>query len=465
MNSKTQTQDSQSQQVNKSRNWWEECIVLDLPTLLILCIGIVGVVLVSNPSILATVLTVVFVVSAYVGFIAAVLSHFRDQEEDQPMFNMRRVVSLGRRCPETVADDVVMCLAEQVDVKKLFVYAVLPATAAVLMLMTHRDVYLFALADGLYIWSLAYAVWTIKWEESICRDDVWWNVGPVLAVSFLIAMGVNGYIIYAHYHDAQNVPSIYRYDVQGFLSIVNLLPTLLAYSAVSVALWPNDPYIFITKTYVQDAYTAYKRFVEDLGDECQPEHASPPESFSCLSYCQSRPTSPPGSFSCCQLQYPLHPEYVRLKRIICDNDLKVAEEVPENYPLIMASYYSIIYRRDLELMRRLMEILRNRNLDEKERAALQILEVVYEAASSPCGGQEALRRYVEKLSGINAPGWSFILKILAYIHLGYADPSYIAVVRRGILRTIDKCSGDNLSIYYFALSAIDRIKPLCERHF
>jgi len=48
------------------------------------------------------------------------------------------------------------------------------------------------------------------------------------------------------------------------------------------------------------------------------------------------------------------------------------------------------------------------------------------------------------------------------MHLSYADPKHIAVIKRGILRTIERCSGDNLSIYYFALSAIDRIKPLCQ---
>jgi len=48
------------------------------------------------------------------------------------------------------------------------------------------------------------------------------------------------------------------------------------------------------------------------------------------------------------------------------------------------------------------------------------------------------------------------------MHLGYADPKHIAVIKRGISRTIEKCSGDNLSIYYFALLAIDRIKPLCQ---
>ncbi len=126
------------------------------------------------------------------------------------------------------------------------------------------------------------------------------------------------------------------------------------------------------------------------------------------------------------------------------------------YPLIIVAYYSI-YRGDL-LAQKLIEILRNRNLGEKERASLQVLEVAYEvAANPPCN--EALRRYVEKLDSIYTPGWSLLLKILTLIHLG---TDYVSAVKRGILQTIDRCNGDNLSIYYFALSVTDRVEPPCK---
>jgi len=109
-----------------------------------------------------------------------------------------------------------------------------------------------------------------------------------------------------------------------------------------------------------------------------------------------------------------------------------------------------------------MEILRGRSLDERERAALQILELAYEATSNPpCNSPEALRRHTEKLDSINAPGWSRLLKILEQIRLGYANPDYISAIKRGIMRTIDKCSDDNLSICYFALTTIEKAKPLC----
>jgi hypothetical protein len=92
-----------------------------------------------------------------------------------------------------------------------------------------------------------------------------------------------------------------------------------------------------------------------------------------------------------------------------------------------------------------------------------VLEVAYEAAASPpCGDQEALKRYAERLNSIHTPGWSFLLKILMQMRLGYADPKQMAVIKRRILRIIERCSGNNLSTYYFALSAIDRIKPLCQ---
>jgi hypothetical protein len=110
-----------------------------------------------------------------------------------------------------------------------------------------------------------------------------------------------------------------------------------------------------------------------------------------------------------------------------------------------------------------MEILRGRSLNEAERAAFQILELAYEATKSPpCGDPEAFRRYVEQLNSIDAPGWSRLLKILTLMRLGHADPDYVTAVKRGIMRSIDNCSGDNLSVYYYALAALKNIRPLCQ---
>jgi hypothetical protein len=349
---------------------------------------------------------------------------------------MKKVVSLERRCPEAAFDGVVKCLAERLDVKKLFASAGLPAAAAVLMALTSGDASLFALADSLYLWSLAYAVWTAARGGSICRGDVWRLVCPALAAGFLVAVAVHGCVIQTH-----------GFGLQRILSAVNI-PTFIAYLILFVELWPVEPPLFIKKTYVRDTYTAYRRFVEDLGD--QPDQ------------CQPEPASPPKCLLCCQSEPPQHPDYWKLKRIVCSRDVEVAEEVPVGYPLIAAAHYSIS-RGDLELAQKLMEVLRSKSLDEKERAALQVLEVAYEAAANPpCSNPEALRRYAEKLNSIHTPGWSLLLKILTQVLFGYANPSYVAAVKRGILQTIDKCSGDNLSIYYFALSAIDRIKPLCQ---
>jgi len=146
---------------------------------------------------------------------------------------------------------------------------------------------------------------------------------------------------------------------------------------------------------------------------------------------------------------------------LCNKDLETATQVTENYVLILVAHHSIL-QGDLELARGLIEMLRGRGLDEKERAALQILELAYETASNPpCNSPETLRRYLERLNSIDAPGWSRLLKISTQIHLGHADTDYISTVKREILWTIDNCNGDNLSAYYYALKALERAKPLC----
>jgi hypothetical protein len=99
----------------------------DLFAVLIVVVGIIILLVDIAPFISATVLLAVFVGLAYMGFIIVLVTHLRNQEEDQVTVNMRRVVSLGRQCPETTADDVIKCLTEQVDARKLFVYAALPA--------------------------------------------------------------------------------------------------------------------------------------------------------------------------------------------------------------------------------------------------------------------------------------------------------------------------------------------------
>ncbi len=414
----------------ETQNRQEGC--LDLLTISVLAAGVVGIILAIMPS--DIILPIAFVGFAHVGFLVVVLWYFGvfGEKEDVPMCNMKKVVSLGRQCPEAATDDVVKCLAERLDVWKLFVFAGLPTAAAVSMMLTRDNVFFFALSDGLYLLSLAYAVWVATKEGSICRDDVWWGMGLALAASFLVAAAVHGHIL-----------QTYRGGLQDILSAVNI-PTFVAYLILFIELWPMEPAIFIAKTHIKDTHTAYKRFVEDLDDVCSDKY---------------QPTSPPVCSLCCQHAPAPHPDYLKLKQIVCGRDVEAAEEVSAGYPLIVAAYY-LILRGDLEPAQRLMRVLSNRSLDEKERVALQVLEVAYEvAANPPCNNREAFRHYVEKLEGIHTPGWSFLLKILTLMRLGYTD---VATVKKGILRTIERCSGDNLSIYYFALSVIDRVKPLCK---
>ncbi|MFZ8810677.1 MAG: hypothetical protein ACO2PN_21535 [Pyrobaculum sp.] len=404
-------------------------------TLFALAVGIAGLALIFTHSV-TTALLIIFPGFAYISFIVTVFWYFdtpKQRKEDRPMYNMKIVVSLGQRCPETATDEVARCLSERLDVKKLVVFAVLPAVTAASMALMHNDIFFFALADGLYLLSLTYAVRAAAREDSICRSGVWWAVGLALLASFLTAVAAHDHILRTH-----------RGDPQYFLSVFNI-PTFIAYLIFFARLLPKEPPLFFVKTRVQDVHTAYKRFVEDLGDMCRFGGRLPE----------------PGRSLCCQFEEPppQHPEYLKLMRIVRDRDVKVAEEVPVGYPLIIAAYYSIVCQKDLELAQKLMGVLRNKTLDEEEHAALQVLEVAYEAAANPpCNDWDAPRRYAERLEGIHTPGWSLLLKALTLAHLGHAE---YAGIKRGILWTIYRCNGGNLSIYYFALSATD--KQLCRQ--
>jgi hypothetical protein len=108
---------------------------------------------------------------------------------------------------------------------------------------------------------------------------------------------------------------------------------------------------------------------------------------------------------------------------LCNKDLETATQVTENYVLILAAHHSIL-QGDLELARRLVETWRGRDLDERKRATFQILELAYETASNPpCNNPETLRRYLERLNSIDAPGCR-LLKISTQIYLGHANPDY-----------------------------------------
>jgi hypothetical protein len=102
--------------------------------------------------------------------------------------------------------------------------------------------------------------------------------------------------------------------------------------------------------------------------------------------------------------------------------------------------------------------VKSRSLDEKERAALEVLEVAYGAAiSPPCGNTKAL---LEKISGIQTYGWASLLKALVVAHLT-CDPEYKNDVKRAIIQTVVKCHCDNLAICHFAYRVLDRVKLLC----
>ena len=120
----------------------------------------------------------------------------------------------------------------------------------------------------------------------------------------------------------------------------------------------------------------------------------------------------------------------------------------------------MFHRRDIETAQKIFELLKSRSLDEKERAALEVLEAAYGAVvNPPCGNAEAL---LGKIGSVQTYGWASLLKALVAAHLT-CDPDYRDDVRRALLQAAVKCRCDNLSICYFAYRMLNRIKPLC-RH-
>jgi len=186
------------------------------------------------------------------------------------------------------------------------------------------------------------------------------------------------------------------------------------------------------KTEVKTRYEAVDRFLEDLGrmeDICQ---------------------SP-----------AIHPEYEKLRRFVCNGDVDAVVDAPWDRTIAFATYYLMFHRRNLETAQKVLSLLKSRNLDEKEKAALEILETADEvAANPPCGNPETLRLYAKKINGIQTYGWASLLKALVMAHLT-CDPDYKDDIKLAILWTVKRCDCDNLSICYFAYRLLNRVKPLC----
>jgi hypothetical protein len=67
-----------------------------------------------------------------------------------------------------------------------------------------------------------------------------------------------------------------------------------------------------------------------------------------------------------------------LRRLICDRDLSVADELPDDI-LIIATYYAILRRGDFNLAGTLLEVLKSRDLHFSDEDMVNILKAAYKA--------------------------------------------------------------------------------------
>jgi hypothetical protein len=153
----------------------------------------------------------------------------------------------------------------------------------------------------------------------------------------------------------------------------------------------------------------------------------------------------------------------RLKHLICDGGVLDADDVEENDVLIMATYYFMFHRRSLNFARKMLNTLRSRNLNEKERTALEVLEVAYDAVADPPCTPQRLLRYMEKLQSVETTGWALLLKILVSMHISGADQDYAEGVKQGMLKSIKSGNCDNTTVCQFVYGIIDKVVPLCPR--
>jgi hypothetical protein len=150
-----------------------------------------------------------------------------------------------------------------------------------------------------------------------------------------------------------------------------------------------------------------------------------------------------------------------LRRVVCNGDAEAAGEVKENYPLAFVAYYPMFHKRNVDAAERVLDLLKSRSLDEKSKAALEILEMAREAVKNlPCRDPKALRQYVEKINGIQTYGWASVFKALVLAHLT-DDEDYKDDVRLAILWTAEKRQCDSTSVCYFAYYILNKVKPLC----
>lgn len=170
----------------------------------------------------ASVWFVPFVAGVYVVFAhvaTSYLANIYSYIEEQPMVNMKRVVSLGRRCQGAAVDEVVKCLEERVDAKALLATVALPTAAAALTALVHSDAYLYAAASTFYLLSLAFAVLAVARTEPICQGGACKAAGLAQVIGALVVIATHHYIFSTHH-----------YELQDALALFDVVPSLFTYT-------------------------------------------------------------------------------------------------------------------------------------------------------------------------------------------------------------------------------------------
>jgi hypothetical protein len=156
----------------------------------------------------------------------------------------------------------------------------------------------------------------------------------------------------------------------------------------------------------------------------------------------------------------------KLQRLICHGDMSVADELP-NYALVVATYYVMFRRRDLNLAEDLLEVLKSRDLHYSEEYAVGVLKAAYKATKT-CD--------VRPLCNAVAVGWSALLKELAALHFVHDAETAKRLKCRAVKMfkqyTVYSSGGGQRVMYvpnpllYFIFHAVDHVKPFptCQTH-
>jgi hypothetical protein len=323
------------------------------------------------------------------------------------------------------------CLDEGRNFRKVVEAALVPVATATFVLLFYKLLPFFVLSTVFYILWTFYMYTKYSKDVPVCVRRVWNSAGWAVAAGNVFVLAAFTYIL-ATASGGWNLADL----ILAVSALVGMSFAWLNAFTVYALVVPSKPHgVDFPRTGARDEHREYRRFLEDLVDALNVQDM-------------------------CNGWLPFE-HYNKMRALVCRGDLEAAGKVSEGWPLIFVAYYLMFHSRDLEMAQKVLNLLKSRDLDEKEKAALEILEAAGEvAASPPCGNPEALRRYAEKIHSVQTYGWASVLKALVTTHLT-CGPDYKDDVKLALLWAAKRCGCDNPSICYFAYRLLNRIKPLC----